>query len=444
MSKAQLINAMLCLDPQRDRQELSRLTRQLVAYRANPGMERLRFEGTVHRPIPGYSAEQLREGLAGVRRVLVTGGTGCVGGVVLRNLAKELPGTALVSLARRPPVDPVQGASYLRGDIRDLARVREVITTVHPDLVVHLAAQRDPSRAEVDVAETVTTNVGGSLHVLDAAGRAGVPRLVMASTGKAVRFFTSDVYAATKKHVEYASAAAARRFPDTAVSITRFTHVVDNSIVGRRIEQWIATDDVIRLHSPEVLLPVQSALECHQLLATAGMVARPGQPRLVALRDLGWPPIDLLDLTLDHVADAPRACSPIAFTGYPRGYEREAYPGTYDPLTAGDVSPLLNCVEAARTRPAAALGDYVDECWCPPEQSPEVDRVIAELARATRDGSAMVLLRRASERLLEHRMASLPGATVARIHKLGRRHDPSVDDHARIHAQVSTTAETLP
>ena len=442
MGRDRLIAAMVGRDAADDRDELIRLTRALVEYRAHPGMEKLRFDGTVRRPIPGHSAPLLAEHLSDTRRVLVVGGTGCVGRVVLHNLALELPAAELSSFARRPRADPLPSVRYLHGDIRDKRRVEQVVRSVAPDLIVHLAAQRNPSLAEVAVAETVTTNLGGSLNVLDAAGRSGVPRLVIASTGKAVRFFTSDVYAATKKHVEYASAVAADHFPDTAISLTRFTHVVDNSIVGGRIAAWIARDEPIRLHSPQVLLPVQSALECYQLLMTAGVVSRPGHLTLVALRDLGWPPIDLLDLTLDHLAEAGRSRAPITFTGYPKGYEKEAYPGTYDPLSAGDVSPLLNCVEAQRTQPAEILGDFVDRCGCPSERSAELDGAIAHAAGAGGDDlEAHRRLRRASEELLAHRMASLEPPMLARIQKLGRHHDDSVGDHGLIHRFVSTSVE---
>ena len=200
-----------------------------------------------------------------------------------------------------------------------------------PDLVIHLAAQRNPALAERRIAETVSTNVVGSQIVLEAAGEAGVGTVIVASTGKAVRLFTGDTYAATKKLVEYQSEVMAKQY-DMNISCTRFTHVVDNSIVGQNILRWIANDDPILLHSPFVQLPVQSALECYQLLMTAGVVAERGRPKVVALRDLGWPPIALLDLTLDYLADNPDSRAPIVFTGYPPATRPSAYPGTYDPL----------------------------------------------------------------------------------------------------------------
>ena len=54
-------------------------------------------------------------------------------------------------------------------------------------MVFHLAAERDPGLAEAEVHRTVTTNVLGIRNVLAASIGAGVPQVVRASTGKALR-----------------------------------------------------------------------------------------------------------------------------------------------------------------------------------------------------------------------------------------------------------------
>ncbi len=331
---------------------------------------------------------------------------------------------------------------YLRGDVRRPDQMAGVMREIRPDLVVHLAAQRSPALAERRVAETVSTNVLGSQVVLDAAGDAGVGTVVIASTGKAVRLFTGDTYAATKKLVEYQTGVEAGRH-DMKISCARFTHVVDNSIVGQNIHKWIANDEPILLHSPLVLLPVQSALECYQLLMTAGVIAEQGRPKLLALRDLGWPPITLLDLTLDYLADNPDSQSPIVFTGYPPGYEAEAYPGTYDPLSAGDVSPLMNCIEADRTRPTPVLGEFVDQFELPSARSDGMDRSLRSIFDSCQlkrmdDQVIKTLLWDASTALLHHSMDLADPDRVSRIHRLGSRHDPLVDDHAFIHRQLES------
>jgi hypothetical protein len=446
MTKDEAIKLMLGLCPERELDQLREMTRELINYRDNPQMERSRFEGTKLRGITGFCSSLM----PAWRRILVTGGTGCVGQVVLNNLTRDMPEAELWSLSRRGRRERqnlAAGAMYLRGDVRDRDRMMTVVDHVQPDLIVHLAAQRDPSYAESHIAETVTTNVYGTQVLLDVAGKLGVHAVVVASTGKAVRLFTSDVYAATKKLVEYEAAIAAAEY-GMAVSCTRFTHVVDNSIVGTRLAHWIANGDPIELHSPHVLLPIQSALECYHLLMTAGIVADRTQPQTVALRDLGWPPVQLLDMTLDYLADAPESKCAILFTGYPAGYEAYAYPGTYDPLTAGSVSPLVNCIEAKVTAPTPVLGEWVDAFPQHTERCELLDEDLSVIHRATEAGfhnSEEVmgdLLRRASTSLL-HRVLGLAGDGVTRIHKLGERHDPCVVDHRFIHERLHSYVSDL-
>ncbi len=445
--KSDLIDQILGLCPSDDPERLRALTRELLEYRDEPGTERNRFEGTRARGIPGYDQGLLRPW----KRVLVTGGTGCVGRVVLGHLVNDLPDAQLTSVARRSPgpLDRIDGVRYVRGDIRSPEQMTAVMKECRPDLVIHLAAQRNPALAEVQVTETVSTNVVGSQVVLETAGECGVDTVVMASTGKAVRLFTGDVYAATKMLTEYHSAILAKRY-GMKVSCARFTHVVDNSIVRQKIHNWINADEAILLHSPLAQLPVQSALECYHLLMTAGVVADLDRSRVVALRDLGWPPICLLDLTLDYLHGHPQSLSPIVFTGYPPGYEAEAYPGTYDPMSAGDVSPLVNCVEAERSRPASTLGDFVDEFDMVDLPCRSVSAALEKIRRAClakRSPSDRViagLLGDASIALFDHRMQNTDCERVRRIHNFGRRHDPLVKDHAFIHDRLEALLTTEP
>ena len=67
--------------------------------------------------------------------------------------------------------------------------------------------------------------------------------------------------------------------------------------------------------------------------------------RVHAITDLGWP-VSLIDLALAVLASTGTS-TPIYFSGYDQGYEEVPFPGLYDPMTAGDVSPLLNAFEAA-------------------------------------------------------------------------------------------------
>lgn len=323
---------------------LRELTRELIAAKPEAPAEYARFLGIKRRALCLPEAELARR-LRGAS-ILVTGGTGCIGSTLVAELAAREP-RRLVSLSRGVttgwPRQPQ--AEYLPGDVRDRARVVEVIAQVRPDIIFHVAAQRSPALAEVEVHRTVSTNVLGSRNVLAAAAAAGVPQVVCASTGKALRPYSPEIYTASKRAAEWLAGAAAEG-SGLLVSAGRFTHVLDNSIVHDRLLDWAAAaDGVVRLHSPAIAFYVQSALESAQLLLIALVGAAPGDFRVHAINDLGWP-VSLIDVALGVLASR-NSATPIYISGYDPGYEEVPFPGLYDPVTAGDVSPLLNAYETA-------------------------------------------------------------------------------------------------
>jgi len=282
-------------------------------------------------------------------RILVTGGTGCIGSMLMQQLAQHRP-ERLISVSRgdTDSYPLVPGALYYRNvDIRDRERLEILTRFARPDIIFHTAAQRSPALAETAVHRTVTTNVFGTRNVLHVAGELGVP-VVMASTGKAVRPYSPDMYTASKRCAEWLGVCAAQS--GLQVSAARFTHVIDNSIIVQRLRDWAHAGEPIRLHSADIAFYVQSAAESAQLLQIASAGAVTGELRVHAIRDLGWP-VALMDVA-EGVRAELNSASPITVVGYERGYEEQAYPGLYDPATAGDVSPLINLFEAARTEPS--------------------------------------------------------------------------------------------
>ncbi|HEX8627492.1 MAG TPA: NAD-dependent epimerase/dehydratase family protein [Catenuloplanes sp.] len=116
-------------------------------------------------------------------RIAVTGATGNVGTAVLRRLRTESD-LALSGIARRPPVpgagEPYDQVRWHAADLGDplaVDRVAEWLDGV--DAVVHLAWQIQPSH---DRARLRRTNVDGTRHLLTAMRRAGVDKLVYASS----------------------------------------------------------------------------------------------------------------------------------------------------------------------------------------------------------------------------------------------------------------------
>src|ERR1700677_2828302 len=343
---SEIIGAMKAVAPpgqgrldEKTLRQLRDLTQSLIAVKDGAAEEHARFLSIAERGLCLPEAEltdRLRDAT-----VLVTGGTGCIGSTLMAQLAARCSGR-LVSVSRGVTNDRPRHprAEYLHADVRDHAAIAELIGDVRPDLLFHVAAQRDPGLAEVEVHRTVSTNVLGTRNVLSAAADAGVPQVVCASTGKALRPYSPDMYTASKRAAEWVSSTVADS-TDLICSAGRFTHVLDNSIIYQRLLGWAENGDknVIRLHSTEIGFYVQSALESAHLLLLACLGGTRGELRVFAISDLGWP-MGLLDLALAVVARSGKR-TPIYFSGYDPGYEEIPFPGLYDPMTAGDVSPLL-------------------------------------------------------------------------------------------------------
>lgn len=114
--------------------------------------------------------EQLSE-----KNILVTGGTGCIGTTLLRELNQFSPNRVVSISLDRVSAQQVPGVEYTQVDIRYIEGLNAVFDEVKPDIVYHLAAQRDPGLAETDVAGTVGTNITGTRNVIDAVEAHGTP-----------------------------------------------------------------------------------------------------------------------------------------------------------------------------------------------------------------------------------------------------------------------------
>lgn len=376
--------------------------------------------------------DRLRAALSG-KVIVVTGGTGCIGSTLLEHL-QELSPAALISVSRgvSPKHCKVPGVVYMHADVRDEAAMRRLFRSFGPDVVYHLAAQRSPRLAEVEVEYTLTTNVLGTRSVVRAAEDASVPLLVYSSTGKALRPFTSDVYAASKKAGEWLVATAAERGRLRA-SAARFTHVVDNSLIEQRLRSWIRKGGPIRLHGSDVAFFVQSARESAQLLLDATLGARDGELRLHAIRDLGWP-VNLLELSLGAM-DAARTVVPLYFCGFEQGYEEKPYAGLYDPQTSGCVSPLVSALENPTVAPSPTCPG-VDVFTLPAASEDELAESFAKLERAC-TAPADTARRRALEdfswALLDANLDRVPRRTLERLSGwLSRLSEPMSEEHRRI------------
>ncbi len=394
------------------------------------------FEAVRDRGIPDFDQLQL----ALPESVIVTGGTGCIGTAVLELLrSRGVP--RLTSISRRPPAPDrrVDRVDYRSADIRDAASLRQIMGTIHPGLVIHLAGQRQPALAEQQVGETVSANVLGTMSVLAAAGWAGVTSVVTASTGKALRYYAPEIYAASKKIGEYLVSQAPGWW-GLSCSAVRFTHVVDNSLIYGRLRQWARAGQSIRLHAPGIGFYAQSAREAAQLLAIAARTVH-AAPRLFALSDIGWPH-DLSDLARGVVADE-ASTSTISFSGYEPGYEDRLYPGTFDPLQT-DGSPLFNALEAGRAV-SGLSGTFVESVPLQQDPDPAMDLALAVLERCWKNGADQAAVRtalhEASVALMQRTFAGSTAGELATICRLAFGKVGEIPEHDFVHRHLLAAAK---
>jgi NAD(P)-dependent dehydrogenase (short-subunit alcohol dehydrogenase family) len=407
------------------RTELIRLTHELMAADTAAVAEYRRFLGVRDRELDlSGIQDELRETYGG-KRILVTGGTGCIGRALIAQLKLCGPAEIFAISRGRRPYEPIPGVTYVQVDVSQLDDLLLAVASTRPDVVFHLAAQRSPWLAERAVEETVMTNVIGTRNLLRACRAAEVKRFVHSSTGKAMRYYTSDIYAASKKLAEWLVHVYAAE--GAMAGAARFTHVVDNGVILQKIQEAIddaggPTGSVLRIHEPDINFYIQSAVESAQLLLLAGIGTELGRLRMVAIRCLG-DPAPLLSVTCGKLSQdaAGLDCPPIYLSGYDKGYERGNPPGLYDPMNAADFSPLINAIEAAGADEDPGVSSVDRFHLSLPTDGTTVDRLADELADACAVGNAPAvaeLLAEAGKVLAGAMFDECPAGLFARLERM--------------------------
>jgi len=124
------------------------------------------------------------------KRILVTGGTGSIGSVIVKELLKYKPKqirvysrdeTRQFELSHK--LDAGTGVNFLIGDIRDKERLNMAMENI--DIVFHAAAMKHVPACEKNPFEAVKTNVQGTQNVIDCAFKNNVSKVIGISTDKA-------------------------------------------------------------------------------------------------------------------------------------------------------------------------------------------------------------------------------------------------------------------
>lgn len=108
------------------------------------------------------------------KRVLLTGHTGFKGSWL--SLWLQSMGAEVVGYALAPPTNPslfevadiTSGMTSVIGDVRDLAQLKKTFAQHQPEIVIHMAAQPLVRYSYIEPVETYSTNVMGTVNLLEA------------------------------------------------------------------------------------------------------------------------------------------------------------------------------------------------------------------------------------------------------------------------------------
>ena len=229
------------------------------------------------------------------RTVLVTGACGSIGSEISRQLVA-------LGVERLIMVDIDESALHDMGlrltgykeeindkiipilaDIKNKDKIDRIFRQYRPEIVYHAAAYKHVPMGEREPDEIIKTNVLGSFNVLSAAKNAGVRKVVIISTDKAVN--PTNVMGASKRMVELI--ASSLTSTETEIVAVRFGNVLGSrgSMLPLFIEQIKAGVPITVTHK-DIIRYFMAIPEAVSLVLKAGAMAKGGE---VMVLDMGKP-----------------------------------------------------------------------------------------------------------------------------------------------------------
>ena len=134
-------------------------------------------------------------------RAIVTGGAGFIGSHLVDRLVKEGHEVTVIdnlSTGKRENVNP--STHFLEKSILD-PDIGQAIKDKGPDAIFHLAAQIDVRRSVEDPIDDASTNILGTINLLEGMKHAGAKKIIFSSTGGAI-YGEQDTFPAPENHPE--------------------------------------------------------------------------------------------------------------------------------------------------------------------------------------------------------------------------------------------------
>ncbi|HXP96996.1 MAG TPA: nucleoside-diphosphate sugar epimerase/dehydratase [Telmatospirillum sp.] len=328
------------------------------------------------------------------RRVLVTGAGGSIGSELVRQISECGPAAislveacefALYSIdqemAERHPDLPRRA---LIADVRDRARVDQVMAEQKPELVFHAAALKHVPMVEANPLEGCLTNAVGTRIVADACLTHRVALMVLISTDKAVN--PTNVMGAAKRMAEiYCQAldsvtavgqTTAEPTSEVAEGRTRFVTVRFGNVLGSTgsvvplFQRQLAAGGPITVTDPEMtryFMTIREAVELVLQTSALGFAHPQRYQGRIFVLDMGEP-VKIIHLARQMIRLAglrPDVDVKISFTGLRPGEKlfEEIFHGAEAPVPTERDGILVASVRATDYVPVAvSLGELETAC----------------------------------------------------------------------------------
>jgi FlaA1/EpsC-like NDP-sugar epimerase len=244
------------------------------------------------------------EGYLKGKTVLVTGAGGSIGSELCRQILRFEPEQLVLLDASECGLYAIQMELKHKYDMENyvtiLAAVQnqvlmsQVFAQYEPDVVFHAAAYKHVPMLERNPWQAIRNNVLGTRVLIECAIRAGVEKVVLVSTDKAVR--PTNVMGASKRLCELLM--HAYRGAKTQLMAVRFGNVVGSagSVVPLFRDQ-IARGGPVTVTHPEMTRYFMTISEASKLILQAGSQAKGGE---VFILEMGTP-VKIVDMARDLI-----------------------------------------------------------------------------------------------------------------------------------------------
>jgi FlaA1/EpsC-like NDP-sugar epimerase len=217
------------------------------------------------------------------KRILVTGGTGCIGSEIVKDLLKYNPRVVRIfsndednTFRLSQELDKNDNKRFLIGDVRDKERLIRAMEDI--DIVYHAAALKHVPLCEYNPFEAIKTNVLGTQNVIEAALINSVKKVINISTDKAVN--PVNTMGATKLLAEklIIDANFYKGESKTIFSCVRFGNVLfSRGSVLPLFEEQIKNKKTITVTNPEMTRFMMSIQNTIDLIFQATFMAKGGE-----------------------------------------------------------------------------------------------------------------------------------------------------------------------